>query len=182
MPNILSMSSAVVELQADAAHGADEPVPPSIACGLSMGTLGGTVNVQVPDAPENLTTFFEPDTADSGDIGWYVGAEPDLAGVVYTDSGIYRLIVTVSDALSTSEYRVSVSDVGSATHRLSYVSGAHSSDLIVVNQKESSPRTTTVVVDSRSGGSWVEFFSGGVMISALTEDAEGVRELVIPGP
>lgn len=182
MSSQFTMSSAVVELQPQAAHGAQEPVPPPVSCGLSMGTLGGTVNVQVPDSPETLTTVFEPETADSGDIGWYVGAEPDLAGVVYTDSSIYRLVVTVSDVSSTAQYRVSVSGFGRATHRLVYTSGEHSSDLIVVNQKESSTRTTPVVVYSRAGGSWAEFFSGEILISALTEDPQGVRELVIPGP
>jgi len=176
------MSSAVVELQADAAHGADESVPPSPSCGLSLGVLAGTVNVTVPDSPDTLTTVFEPSTADSADIGWYVGAEPDLEGVAYSDSNIYRLVVTVSDASSTAEYRVSVSDTGGAVHRLIYVSGAHSSDMIVANQKESSSRTTSVVVDVRSGTTWVEFFSGDILISALAEDSEGVRELVIPGP
>ena len=176
------MSSTVDGFSARAAHGASEPVPPPVSCGLSMGVLGGTVNVTVPDSPNALTTVFEPSVADSAEIGWYVGAEPDLAGVVYTDSNIYRLVVTVSDSSSSSQYRVSVSDSGSAVHRMTYVSGAHSSDLIVVNQRESSSRTTDVVVDVRSGGSWVEFFSGDVLVSALTEDSEGVRELVIPGP
>lgn len=182
MSKSIPMSSAVVELSAQAAHGASDPVPPPVSCGLSLGTLGGTVNVTVPDSPDTLTTVFEPTTAESADIGWYVGAEPDLAGVAYTDSNIYRLVVTVSDGSSSSEYRVSVTDSGSAVHRLSYVSGVHSSDVIVVNQKASSSRTADVVVDVRSGGSWVEFFSGEVLVSALTEDSEGVRELVIPGP
>jgi len=176
------MSSSVDGFQADAAHGAEEPVPPSQSCGLSMGVLAGTINVTVPDSPDTLTTVFEPSTTDSEDIGWYVGAEPDLAGVVYSDSDIYRLVVTVSDASSSSRYRVSVSNAGSATHILIYVSGAHSSDMIVVNQKESSARTTSVVVDNRTGSAWVEFFSGDILVSALTEDSEGIRELVIPGP
>jgi len=175
-------TDAVVELQADAVHGAVEPVPPPVACGITMGTLAGTVNVQVPESPENLTTVFEPVVAAAADIGWYVGAEPDLAGVAYSDSNIYRLVVTVSDAVSTSVYRVSVSGAGSATHRLTYVSGAHSSDVVTVNQKESSARTTAVVVERRTGGVWVEFFSGDILISALVEDVDGVRELLIPGP
>ena len=182
MSKSVSMSSAVVELEAHAAHGADTPVPPPVSCGLSMGTLAGTVNVEVPDAPETLTAAFEPTIADAADIGWYVGAEPDLAGVVYSDSNVYRLVVVVNDASSAAEYRVSVSDTGSAAHRMFYTSGAHYSDLLLVNQKEASTRPTSVVVVKWSGTAWEAFFSGDILISYLTEDGQGIRQLQIPGP
>jgi len=160
----------------------EEIIAMAVPCTVTMGTMPGTVNVVVPESPDPLDSFFDAPDADSDEIGWFAAADTNLAGVAYSDSNIYRLVVSVSDTSSSVQYRVSATDVGSATHRMSYVTTAHQSDLIIVNQKESSARTTSIVIEYYSGGSWIQFFSGDILISAISPNTEGIRELIIPGP